>query len=308
MASGLSAKHFHDEEAAYSYVEARLWPHGPVCPRCGGLDRIGKMGGKSTRIGAYKCYECRKPFTVKIGTIFESSHVKMNVWLQAMYLIAGSKKGISSNQLHRILGVTLKTAWFMSHRIREAMRDNNMEMFGGNGGEVQADETYIGNKPETRYLKARGVGHKYRVVSLLDKTTGRTRSIYTPGKQAGEIAQVVLDNIDRQSRLVTDEALHYRGIGREFASHKKVFHGIGQYVNKGVTTNNIEGYFSIFKRGMRGIYQHCSEKHLQRYLAEFDFRYSNRAANGFNDTERADELLKGVVGKRLTYETTGRPI
>ena len=302
MPSGFSAKHFHDEKAAYAYVESRLWPNGPVCPRCKGTNRIGKMNGKSTRIGTYKCYECRKPFTVKIGTIFESSHVKMNVWLQAMYLIAGSKKGISSNQLHRILGVTLKTAWFMSHRIREAMRDTDMEMFGGDGGEVQADETYIGNKPEMRYKKTpRGVGHKMRVVSLLDKRTGKTRSIHTPDMIAGEVAQIVRDNVRKESVLVTDEARHYRAVGREFIGHHSVTHAAGEYVRDGITTNNIEGFFSIFKRGMRGVYQHCREKHLHRYLAEFDFRYGNREANGYNDTERADELLKGVVGKRLTY-------
>lgn len=306
MASGLSAKHFHDEKAAYEYVEARLWPHGPVCPRCGGLDRIGKLKGKSTRIGAYKCYDCRKPFTVKIGTIFESSHVKMNIWLQAMFLIAGSKKGISSNQLHRILGVTLKTAWFMTHRIREAMRDNNMELFGGEGGEVQADETYIGNLDGvTKSPKSRGFAHKMRVVSLLDKRTGKTRSVYAPGMISGEVAQIVRENVSKESHLVTDEARLYWGVGKEFEGHTRVFHGANNYVRDGRTTNDIEGYFSIFKRGMRGVYQHCREKHLRRYLAEFDFRYSNRAANGYNDAERADELLKGVVGKRLTYERVG---
>lgn len=303
MASGLSAKHFHDEQAAYDYVEARLWPHGAVCPRCGGLDRIGKMGGKSTRIGAYKCYECRKPFTVKIGTIFESSHIKMNVWLQAMYLIAGSKKGISSNQLHRILGVTLKTAWFMSHRIREAMRDDSLGMMGGEGGDVLADETYLGNLEGVKKgPKSGGFAHKMRIVSLLDKRTGKTRSLYAPGLVAGEVGQIVLDNVKRESHLVTDEARLYWRIGKEFAGHTKVFHGAGRYMKDGKTTNDIEGYFSIFKRGMRGIYQHCREKHLHRYLAEFDFRYSNRAANGFNDMERADEILMGVISKRLTYQ------
>ena len=302
MTSFLSAKHLHDEEAAYKYVEERLWPHGPVCPRCGSLDRIGKLKGKSTRIGTYKCYECRKPFTVKIGTIFESSHVKMHVWLQAMFLIAGSKKGISSNQLHRALGVTLKTAWFMSHRIREAMRDGELDKFGGDGGDVQADETYIGNKKSREKLPhERGFAHKMRIVSLLDKRTGRTRSIHANQMVRGEIAGIVRENIDPDSRLVTDEARHYWAVGREFAEHVRVFHGIGNYVKDGSTTNDLEGYFSIFKRGMRGVYQHCAEKHLHRYLAEFDFRYSNREANGFDDTARADQLLQGVVGKRLKY-------
>lgn len=305
MVSALSAPHFHNEEAAYAYVEARIWPEGPVCPHCGGVERISKMQGKSTRVGTYKCYQCRKPFTVKIGTIFEASHVPMHLWLQAMYLIAGSKKGISSNQLHRVLGVTLKTAWFMSHRIREAMRDTNLDIFGGNGGAVQVDETYYGNIVE-KAPKARGFSHKMRIVSLLDKQTGRTRSIYAPGIVKDEVANIVRANVDRESKLVTDEARLYWAVGREFVEHKRVFHGAGRYVYKGDTTNDIEGYFSIFKRGMRGIYQHCREKHLHRYLAEFDFRYSNRVALGYNDADRADTMLKGIVGKRLTYQTANQ--
>lgn len=306
MASALSASHFHSEEAAFTYVEARVWPEGPICPHCGGYDRIGKMGGKSTRTGLYKCYQCRKPFTVRIGTIFESSHVPLNIWLQAMYLIAGSKKGISSNQLHRTLGVTLKTAWFMSHRIREAMRDGTMEPFGGEGGDVQVDETYIGNR--TGVVKAKGAsgyGHKMRIVSLLDKRTGRTRSVYSAGLAVGEVANIVRANVELESHLVTDESRLYWRVGREFEGHSRVFHGAGNYVNNGRTTNDLEGFFSIFKRGMRGVYQFCNEKHLHRYLAEFDFRYSNRIALGYNDADRADTLLKGITGKRLTYQRIG---
>ena len=304
MVSALSAPHFHSEEAAFAYVEARVWPEGPICPHCGGFDRIGKMGGKSTRVGLHKCYQCRKPFTVRIGTIFESSHVPLNIWLQAMYLIAGSKKGISSNQLHRTLGVTLKTAWFMSHRIREAMRDGSMEPFGGEGGDVQVDETYIGNLQGVE--KARGgFRHKMRVVSLLDKRTGRTRSVYAPSLGAGEVANIVRSNVIQESHLVTDESRYYWRVGKEFEGHSRVFHGANNYVTNGRTTNDLEGFFSIFKRGMRGVYQFCNEKHLHRYLAEFDFRYSNRVALGYNDADRADTLLKGVTGKRLTYQTIG---
>ena len=304
MSSVLSQPQFHNEEAAYAYVEARLWPEGPVCPHCGGVERISKMQGKSTRVGAYKCYQCRKPFTVKIGTIFEDSKVAMHLWLQAMYLIAGSKKGISSNQLHRTLGVTLKTAWFMSHRIREAMRDGNPTMFGGEGGSVQADETWIGNIPGVERGKG-GFRHKMKIVSLLDERTGRTRSVHASGMIPGEVANIVRANVELESVLVTDEARHYWRVGREFADHRKVFHGAGNYSKDGFSTNAIEGYFSIFKRGMRGIYQHCTEKHLHRYLAEFDFRYSNRVALGYNDADRADALLSGIVGKRLTYQTVG---
>jgi transposase-like protein len=303
--SVLSSPHFHDEKAAYAYVEARVWPNGPVCPHCGGFDRIGLMGGKSTRIGAYKCYQCRKPFTVKIGTIFEASHVPLRIWLQAMYLIAGSKKGISSNQLHRTLGVTLKTAWFMSHRIREAMRDGNPDMFGGTGGRVEVDETYIGYNPRVAKVAGKGgSAHKLRVVSLIDRDSGAARSMPANSLVRDEVAQIVRANVAKEAKLTTDESRLYSAVGKEYASHDFTTHGRGEYVRGDVSTNTVEGFFSIFKRGMRGIYQHCHENHLHRYLAEFDFRYSNRVALGYNDAVRADILLSGIVGKRLTYQTT----
>lgn len=303
--SALSLPRFQDEKAAYAYVEARIWPDGPVCPHCGGVDRIGLMGGKSTRIGAYKCYQCRKPFTVKIGTIFESSHVPLRIWLQAMYLIAGSKKGISSNQLHRTLGVTLKTAWFMSHRIREAMRDGHPEMFGGDGGRVEIDETYIGYNPRVKKEPRKsGSAHKLRVVALIDRDTGAARSMPANSLVRDEVARIVRANVAKEAKLTTDESRLYSAVGKEYAAHDTVLHGAGQYVVGDVTTNTVEGYFSIFKRGMRGIYQHCHENHLHRYLAEFDFRYSNRQALGCNDEDRAARLLSGIVGKRLTYQTT----
>jgi transposase-like protein len=305
--SALSAPHFHDEEAAYAYVEARIWPNGPVCPHCGGVDRIGKMGGKSTRVGTYKCYQCRKPFTVKIGTIFEASHVSMHIWLQAMYLIAGSKKGISSNQLHRTLGVTLKTAWFMAHRIREAMRSGDLAPFGNGGGIVEVDETFIGREPGVEKGKG-GIRHKMKVLSLLDRNTGRTRSMVVDGITIADVTPILKANIAAEAHLLTDDAGQYRWMHRHFASHNTTAHKSGQYVdplNPLIHTNTIEGSFSIFKRGMRGVYQHCAKKHLHRYLAEFDFRYGNRAALGFNDEDRTSELVRGIVGKRLTYETTG---
>lgn len=303
MSSNLSAPHFHNEEAAYAYVEARIWPDGPVCPHCGGVERISKMQGKSTRVGAYKCYQCRKPFTVKIGTIFEDSKVAMHIWLQAMYLIAGSKKGISSNQLHRTLGVTLKTAWFMSHRIREAMRSGDLDPFGGNGSRVEVDETYIGRKKGVEMT--RGGHHKMRVVSLVDRETGIARSIHTKDISRDEVAQIVRANVAREAILTTDESTLYKAVGREFAGHDKVNHLAKEYVRGDVTTNTVEGFFSIFKRGMRGVYQHCGEQHLHRYLAEFDFRYNNRVALGCNDADRADTLLSGIIGKRLTYAQSG---
>lgn len=306
MTSALSAPHFHDEIAAYAYVEARLWPKGAVCPHCGGMEKVGKLKGKTTRPGLWKCYQCRKPFTVKIGTIFEDSKVPMRLWLQAMYLIAGSKKGISSNQLHRILGVTLKTAWFMSHRIREAMRTGDFTAFGSGGGAVEVDETFIGQDPDAKPAgKKANYNQMNKVLALVDRETGRVRSMVVDTLKATEIAPILHENIAREARLMTDEARVYHRIGKGFAEHNVVAHGRDEYVRGDIFTNTIEGYFSIFKRGMKGVYQHCQKKHLHRYLAEFDFRYSNRVALGYNDTDRADALLKGVIGKRLTYQTTG---
>ena len=303
MVSALSAPHFHDEKAAFAYVEARVWPEGPVCPHCGGMERIGLMGGKSTRAGLYKCYQCRKPFTVRIGTIFEGSHVPLNIWLQAMYLIAGSKKGISSNQLHRTLGVTLKTAWFMAHRIREAMKNTDVTPMGGLGAIVEADETFIGIEPGAKIKPS--FYHKMKVFSLLDRSSGQVRSFVVNGVHVPHLQPIMLDNVHPLSMLMTDEANAYKSIGRFFYRHESVHHGALQFGRGKVHTNTIEGYFSIFKRGMKGVYQHCAKKHLHRYLAEFDFRYSNRVALGYNDADRADILLSGVVGKRLTYQTTG---
>jgi transposase-like protein len=300
--SNLSALHFHNEEAAYAYVEARIWPNGPVCPHCGGVDRISKMQGKSTRVGTYKCYQCRKPFTVKIGTIFEDSKVPMRLWLQAMYLIAGSKKGISSNQLQRILGVTLKTAWFMSHRIREAMRSDDTSVFGGNGGIVEVDETFIGKLKGVE--KRRAFHHKMKVLALVDRDSGKARTMVIENVKAETLMPIVIANVAREARIMTDEHSGYRDAGKFFAGHGTTSHGKGEYVNledHTIHSNTVEGYFSIFKRGMRGIYQHCGEQHLHRYLAEFEFRYNNRAALGVADAERTDHMLRGVVGKRLTY-------
>jgi len=298
MASSLSAKHLHDEAAAFAFVEALVWPEGPVCPHCGGVERISKMQGKATRQGLYKCYQCRKQFTVRIGTIFESSHVPLHVWLQAMCLITGSKKGISSNQLHRTLGVTLKTAWFMSHRIREAMRSGNLSPLSGT---VEVDETFIGRLPNTGNPGG-GVGHKMKVLTLVGRDCGQARSVVIKSVTVDQIIPIVEANVTAESHIMTDELRVYKHLKTRFAAHSVVCHQFDEYVRGNVHTNTIEGYFSIFKRGMRGIYQFCSEKHLHRYLAEFDFRYSNRAALGCNDSDRTDALVRGIVGKRLTYQ------
>jgi len=260
------------------------------------------MKGKTTRVGLYKCYQCRKQFTVKIGTIFEDSHVPMRIWLQAIFLLCSSKKGISSNQLSRTLGVTLKTAWFMSHRIREAMRVVGMSPMGGVGETVEADETFIGRIEGEKKRRA-GWGHKNAVLTLVQRK-GAARSFHIDDTSAGQIHNIVRDNVSRGTALMTDEARHYENIGERFASHETVKHSADEYVRGNVHTNTVEGFYSIFKRGMKGVYQHCSEKHLHRYLAEFDFRYSNRVRLGVNDMERTERALKGVVGKRLTYQTS----
>lgn len=305
MNSILSASHFHNEEAAYAFVESRIWRRGRVCPKCGVIDQSGPLKGKSTRIGVYKCYACRKPFTVKVGTIFESSHIPMRYWLQAIFLIASSKKGISSNQLHRTLVISLKSAWFMSHRIREAMKDLGMEPMGGWGGDVEVDETFIGNNPARK--KKKGSHHKHKVVSLVDRTIGHSRSVVIDDLDTKTLYPILRQNIRPDSRLLTDEANFYQIIGRAFAAHGFTKHSQEEYVSKSdptVHSNTVEGFFSIFKRGMKGIYQHCAHNHLHRYVTEFDFRYSYRKANGWTDEERAEQLLRGVVGKRLTYQTT----
>ncbi len=309
MTSVLSSEHLHDEAAAYAWVEARVWPDGPICPHCGGIERISKMGGKSTRIGTYKCYGCRKPFTVKVGTVFESSHVAMHLWLQAMLLMCSSKKGVSSNQLHRTLGVTLKTAWFMSHRIREAMKTVGIVPLGGAGKTIEVDETYHGDKEivikRTRRGKA-AHSSKCAVIALVERG-GDARTFYVEKADKATITAIMRNNIARETAVCTDESRLYGSVSGEFAEHHTVMHSAKEYVryeeSRTVHTNTVEGYFSVFKRGMKGTYQHCAEKHLHRYLAEFDFRYNNRASLGVGDAARADRIVKGIVGKRLTYRT-----
>jgi hypothetical protein len=258
------------------------------------------MGGNATRKGLHKCYRCRKQFTVRQGTIFESSHLPLNVWLQTIFLIASSKKGISSHQLHRMLGITVKSAWFLSHRIREAMRSGDLTPFGAGGGRVEVDETFTG-RIEGSYVPRGGVSHKMKVLTLVDRNSGAARSVKIDNVSVGDIMPIVRANVSREARMLTDESRVYRDLGGIFASHNAVNHGAGEYARGFIHTNTVEGFFSIFKRGMRGVYQHCREKHLHRYLAEFDFRYSNRMALGCTDLERADRMLGGVVGKRLTY-------
>lgn len=303
--SVLSAPYFHDEEAAYAKLESIVWPNGPVCPHCGGYERIGKLAGSATRIGVHKCYQCRKQFTVKVGTVFESSHVPLYKWFQACYLLCSSKKGISSHQLHRVLDVTYKTAWFMTHRLREAMRTLGFEPMGGEGETVEVDETFIGIdrtvKPKGE-KKSRGYAHKHKVLALVDRKTGRARSMVVDSLKAKDLTPILRENIAKESRVCTDKADQYVHLGNEFAAYRVVRHGQGEYGRGPIHTNTIEGFFSIFKRDMKGVYQHCAKKHLHRYLAEFDFRYNNR---GIDDLTRTGDALTGISGKRLTYRRVG---
>jgi len=306
--SVFSEPQFHNEESAFAFVEALLWPDGPVCPHCGDKEKIGKLNGKTTRIGLYKCYACQKPFTVRIGTLFEDSHIPLRFWLQAIYLMAQSKKGISANQLHRSLGVTLKSAWFLGHRIREAMREGELAPFGGNGGIVESDETFLWNEPG-KPIKRGGGGHKHKILSLIDRNSGQVRSAVVENFKVKTIVPILKENIAKEARVMTDEAGQYRGLKDHFEDHGVVNHSVKEYVSfsdPSIHINTVEGFFSIFKRGMKGVYQHCEKQHLHRYLAEFDFRYSKRVAKGIDDSTRAEKILCGVAGKRLTYQTANR--
>ena len=295
--SFLSAPYFHDEAAAFAELEATLWPNGPVCPRCGGMERITAV--KGGRMGLRRCGPCKRQFTVTVGTVFESSHVPLHQWLQAVYLLCSSKKGISSHQLMRTLDVQYKTAWFMTHRIREAMRDGTLlPPMGGDGKVVEVDETFIGQKKDVP--KRRGYAHKHAVLSLVERG-GKVRSFHVDGTKAADVVPIMKANIARETKIMTDEAGQYAHVKKDFAEHEFVRHGAGEYVRDDVHTNTVEGFYSVFKRGMKGIYQHCSEKHLHRYVAEFDFRHNNRVKLGVDDQGRTGNALRGIVGKRLTY-------
>jgi transposase-like protein len=303
--TALTAPHFHDDDAARRYLEAIRWPAGPVCPHCGSYGPHyalkGKGGEKGTqaRAGLWKCREkgCRKQFSVTVGTVFERSHIPLSKWLAAAYLLCSSKKGISAHQLHRTLGVTYKTAWFLAHRIRHAM-ETPAGMFGSGGGIVEADETYIGKKAGAE-VKV-GWGHKQKVFALVERG-GKARSFRVHGKMFDTVKDVLSNNVAADAHLMTDEARLYNSIGKRFATHNTVNHSDGEYGRGIVHTNTIEGYFSVFKRGMKGVYQHCGEKHLHRYLSEFDFRYNHRSALGVEDAQRVVDALSGIEGKRLTY-------
>lgn len=297
---------FTDPAAARTHLEALLWPSGtPSCPHCGVVGENTLIKGKSHRPGMYMCNACRKPFSVTVGTVMEKSHIPLNKWVLGFHLMASSKKGISAHQLHRSLGITYKAAWFMAHRIREAMGPGSVgpdDPMGGEGKIVEVDETYIGTK-QSRKLK--GKNHpgniKHTVVALVERG-GPVRSFHVTENMNKKVARDILfANVDKASDVVTDEAPFYPAPAANFAQHSTVNHSADEYVRGDIHTNTIEGVFSVFKRGMIGTYQHCGEQHLQRYLNEFDFRYSNRKALGINDTMRSEIAIKGATGKRLTY-------
>ena len=315
---------FTDADAARIHLEAQRWPHGPNCPHCGNAnpERITAMKGKAHRPGLYNCMECREQFTVTVGTVFERSKIALNKWLLATFLLSSSKKGMSAHQLHRMLGVTYKTAWFMAHRIREAMKEDvaSSGPIGGEGKTVEADETYIGKRETPRKLSrprttpytkgGKSGGAQKRIVVGLVERGGKARMFHLQTATKATVRDVLVRNVSRDTTLYTDESKLYTLTGTEYAGHGTVKHTAGEYARREgevvVHTNTIEGVFSVFKRGMVGVYQHCGEAHLHRYLAEFDFRYNRRTALKVTDAERHDQLLAKIEGKRLTYRRIGK--
>jgi transposase-like protein len=311
MSANLQNPIFQNEAKAREWLERRVWPKGPICSHCGATgDDVTKLEAGNHRPGLYQCNQCREQFTVTVGTIFERSKIPLSKWLAALFLLTASKKGVSAHQIHRSLGVSYKSSWFMMHRLREAMRSGGLEPLGGKGKVVEADETYFGKpdmprisprrQKEGRPYKSKKTRNSRPIIALVERG-GSIRSFHAPVADAVTVATIVRENVHRESRLHTDESRLYPAVGKEFAAHETVMHTAKEYVRGDVTTNTVENYFSVFKRGMRGVYQHCKEKHLHRYLAEYDFRYNNREALGVNDLMRAELLASSIQGKRLTY-------
>lgn len=308
--SDLQAAAFKDEATAREWLERELWPNGPVCPHCTSTEGAYKVESDKARPGLYVCKACAKQYSVTVGTLFERSHIPLNKWLMAMHLMSASKKGMSAHQLHRMLGVSYKTAWFMAHRIREAMREGNVSgPLGGQNKVVEADETYIGGKESNKHKVKRQSGKqggsgKEAAFALVERD-GKVRSHHVPDVTAKTLRPILEAHIDWRSYLMTDEAGVYKGPGASFMGHGTVNHSIEEYVRGTFWhTNTVENYFSILKRGITGTYHHVSQQHLKRYLCEFDFRYNERAKLGVSDAERARKAVKGIVGKRLTYRRT----
>lgn len=296
----LNQPHFQDEEAAREYLEAIRWANGVVCPHCGVIDKFYKLAGEAHRPGLLKCADCREQFSVTVGTVFESSKVKLHLWLQACYLMSASKKGISAKQLERMLGVSYKTAWFMAHRIREAMKGDTSRQLSGI---VEADETFWGTASDAndKPMKARaGFSHKMAIFSLVERG-GEKRTFHVPTVNSHTLGAILKEQVSKDAHLMTDAAKFYRAPGKEFAKHEWVDHGSNEYARGNVSSNTVESSFAILKRGLVGTFHHVSERHLQRYTTEFDFRWNHRASLGVDDVQRTRSLLKGIEGKRLTY-------
>ena len=316
MTANLQNPIFTDETLAREWLERRVWPNGPVCPHCGATgEDVTALNGKAHRPGLYQCSSCREQFTVTVKTVFERSKIPLSKWLAALFLLTASKKGVSAHQVHRSLDISYKSAWFMMHRLREAMRSGGLlPPMGGEGKTIEADETYFHTIPKAELMpRAVGIGKTkvgkragirrpaYRAVLALVERGGSARTFHVANADQNTVSNIMRDNIAKESRIHTDESRLYNVAPWQFAKHETVKHTEKEYVRGDVTTNTVEGYFSIFKRGMKGVYQHCGEKHLHRYLAEFDFRYNTRTALGYNDVDRAEKLASAIHGKRLTY-------
>jgi transposase-like protein len=296
---------FQDDDLARDWFETRIWPTGPVCPHCGSFgEGVTRMIGNAHRAGCFQCNACRKQFTVTVGTVMERSKIGLHIWLKAMFLLSASKKGMSTHQLHRMLGVSLKSTWFLMHRIREAMREPYFATkMGGRGQSIQADETFIGRRTtRAGEVRRRGYQEKEPVLTLVSGK--QARSFHVPEVNSATLRPILKAQIDAASWLMTDDATYYRPVGEDFRRHFTVNHSIGEYVSGGTTVNACENYFSILKRGINGVYQHVSPTHLKRYVGEFDFRYNNRIGLGIDDMARTEKVAKGVAGKRLTYQRT----
>ncbi len=316
MAKGiLSNPIFHDAEKAREWLEARIWKDGRICPHCGVVGESTLMQGKSHRPGLYQCNACREPFTVTVGTLYERSKVPLNKWLAATQLMMASKKGISALQVGRLLGLSKKTSWFLCHRIRESLRGTGLEPVGGEGKQVEADETFIGGKEKNKHVGKRKRGNiggtgKEAVFALVERK-GQVRSQHVPNVTGKTLREILVAQVDSRSTLNTDDAGQYRHMHKDFARHEVLNHSIDEYVRGDATTNTIESYFALLKRGVYGTFHHVSQQHLKRYLGEFDYRYNQRESLGVNDEMRFEKSIPGIVGKRLTYRRTcreGKPV